>query len=121
MRAQIINAMIGIWLMVAPSALHYTTSGAISNYIVGPILATFALVACWEVTRVLRKVGIAIGVWLVFAPWILGYSEMLPILNDTLCGIAAIIFAFVKGEIKSNYGGGWQALWQTHTATKAKL
>lgn len=113
MWSQILNALIGIWLMVAPPLLHYSLSGSISCRIVGPILATFAIVACWEITRGVGKVAMLLGLWLLVAPWILGYTEILPIVNDTTSGILVISFAFVKSEIKNNYGGGWKSLWTT--------
>ncbi len=111
MWAQILNAIIGIWLMAAPPLLHYSISGSNSCRIVGPILATFAIVASWEITRGVGKIAILLGLWLLAAPWILAYAEILPILNDTVSGILVISFALVKGEIKNNYGGGWKSLW----------
>ncbi len=111
MWGQILNAFIGVWLIIAPSLLNYSLSGSISCRIVGPILATFAIVACWEVTRGVGKVAILLGLWLLAAPWILGYIEILPKVNDALSGILIISFAFVKSEVKSNYGGGWKSLW----------
>lgn len=115
MWGQVLNAMIGIWLMVAPALLQYSLSGSISCRIVGPILATFAIVACWEVTRGVGKVALLLGLWLLVAPWVLGYSEILPIVNDTCSGILVISFSMVKSEIKSNYGGGWESLWSKST------
>ena len=112
MWAQIINAALGIWMMVAPAVLLYDKAGADSCHIAGPVIATFAIVSCWEVTRSLRKVNIALGLWLVLAPWILNYSEILPIINDFICGSLIIVFAIMRGKIKESYGGGWQAIWQ---------
>ncbi len=76
MWSQILNALIGIWLIVALTILHYSLSGTTSCRIVGPILATFSIVACWEVTRAVGKVAILLGLWLLAAPWILGYAEI---------------------------------------------
>jgi hypothetical protein len=113
MWAQIINAAIGIWMMAAPAVLLYNKAGADSCHIIGPVIATFAIVACWEVTRVVRKVNIPLGLWLLLAPWMLGYTEILPTINDMMCGALIIIFAFVRGEVNGTYGGGWQAIWQS--------
>jgi len=111
MWAQIINVILGIWLMVAPSVLHYNQVGANNGHITGPLVVTFAFVACWEITRSVRKVNFLTGGWLLIAPWILGYSEVLPIVNDMLVGVLVIIFARFKGEATASYGGGWKSLW----------
>ena len=113
MWGQIINTLIGIWLMVAPGVLGHHEPGVDSNHIVGPVIATAAMVACWEVTRATRKVNILLGLWLIAAPFVLGYETPLPIINDIACGVLAVSFAMVKGKIKESYAGGWKALWQT--------
>ena len=112
MWAQIINTLIGIWLMGSPAILHYNEAGADSNYIAAPLIATVAMVACWEVTRGLRKVNILFGIWLLSAPLILGYEDPFPIINDMACGSVIIMLASVRGKITGSYGGGWSALWQ---------
>lgn len=113
MWAQIINAIIGIWLMIAPAVLHYNASGTDSCHIVGPVIAAFAIVAWWEATRGVRKFNIPLGLWFLVSPWILGYQEILPIINDMVCGALVIIFAMFKGKVEGNYGGGWQSIWQS--------
>lgn len=113
MWAQIINAILGIWLMVAPSVLNYGSSGTDSCHITGPLIATFAIVSFWEATRAVRKFNIPMGLWLLLAPWVLGYGETLPIVNDMFCGALVIAFALVKGKIEGTYGGGWKAIWQS--------
>lgn len=111
MWAQIINTLIGIWLMASPAMFGYNDSGADSNYIIGPVIATFAMVACWEVTRGLRKCNIPLALWLLAAPWVLGYESLLPMLNDMVCGVIIFSLSMIKGKIKGSYGGGWKALW----------
>lgn len=112
MWAQIINIFIGIWLMIAPYVLSYSAAGSDSCHIAGPVIATFATVACWEATRGARKFNIPIGLWLLVAPWLLGYNETLPTINDMLCGALILSFSMVKGKIIGKFGGGWKVLWQ---------
>lgn len=111
MWAQIINVGLGIWLMVAPSVLSYKQTGANNAHITGPLVVTFAFVACWEITRPVRKVNFLTGGWLLLAPWILGYGETLPIVNDMVVGVLAMGFAGVEGKITTSFGGGWKSLW----------
>lgn len=112
MWTQIVNALIGIWLMVSPPGLGYTGLGADSNRITGPIITTIAVVAAWEATRGLGRLNLIPGLWLVLAPWILGYESTLPIVNDILCGFLVSVLSLVRGKIHNSYGGGWKALWQ---------
>ncbi|WP_285057416.1 SPW repeat domain-containing protein [Pedobacter ginsengisoli] len=111
MWAQIINTLIGIWLTASPGIFNYKDSGADSNHIIGPVIATIAMVACWETTRGLRKLNIPLGLWVWAAPWILGYQDPFPIINDMACGILVITLAFVRGQIKGKYGEGWK-IWK---------
>ncbi|MEX2592655.1 MAG: SPW repeat protein [Anditalea sp.] len=113
MWAQIINTVIGIWIIIAPSVLSYSGLGTDNCHIVGPVIATFAIVACWEATRVVGKINIPLGLWFLVAPWVLGYEETLPIVNDMVCGALIIAFALVKGKVKGRFGGGWQAIRQS--------
>lgn len=115
MWAQILNTLIGLWLMIAPSVLNYNDSGTDSCHIVGPIIVTFAFIAFWEATRVVGKWNIPLGLWFIAAPWVLGYEEILPIANDMICGVLVVAFGLVKGKITGSYGGGWQSLWQSNS------
>jgi hypothetical protein len=119
MWAQIINTLLGIWLMASPGIFNYKSSGADNNHIIGPIIATFALVACWEATRALRKLNIPLGLWVLAAPWILGYQEPFPIINDMACGVIVITLATIRGRISGSYGGGWSVLWTFATPKKS--
>lgn len=112
MWAQIINTLIGIWLMAAPGVLGHNEPGSDSNHIVGPVIATAAMVACWEVARATRKVNILLGLWLIAAPFVLAYETILPIINDMICGVLVVSFALIRGKVEDSYGGGWKALWQ---------
>ncbi len=107
MWAQIINVLIGIWLMASPSILNYNDSAADSNHIVAPIIATIATVACWEATRGIGKLNILFGVWMLVAPLIIGYINPYHIINNMACGSVVILLATMRGKIKGHYGEGW--------------
>ncbi|HET6567047.1 MAG TPA: SPW repeat protein [Rhodothermales bacterium] len=112
MWAQIINAMLGIWLMAAPAVLAYGGAANTNSRIVGPIAATFAITAMWSITRGTRWVNVVAGFWLLIAPWVLGYSQLAPRIDDRVVGFLLVIFALVRGEAKYLYGGGWASLFQ---------
>lgn len=115
MWAQLINAALGIWLMVAPAVLVYGPPAQTNDRVVGPVIATFAIVACWEATRPVRQWNLPLGAWLLVAPWLFGYAETQAILNSLAVGALVIGFALVRGTVKGRYGGGWSALWRSNT------
>lgn len=114
MWAQIVNIMLGVWLMAAPGIFGFGTNAANNDHILGPVIATFALTACWECTHVTRKYNIPLGAWLLLAPWILGYDQTFPIINDMIVGGLVILFSLVKRKIEKRYGGGWSAIWNAN-------
>lgn len=113
MWAQVINAILGIWLMAAPGVIGFNEAAADNDHIIGPVIATFAVISWWEATRVVRKFNTPLGAWLLLAPWILGYDNNLAVINDMAVGALVIAFSLVKGKIEMQYGGGWSAIWKS--------
>ncbi|HET7551088.1 MAG TPA: hypothetical protein VFK04_07345 [Gemmatimonadaceae bacterium] len=104
---RIVSALLGIWLMVAPSVLHYDGRASINDHIVGPLIAATAIIAIWEITRPLRWLGIVFGTWLVFAPAFFRFpSEAL--VNNVVVGAVLVILAFLGGRVNEKFGGGWR-------------
>jgi hypothetical protein len=111
MLPQIINAILGIWLMAAPAVLGYSRPASTNDHIVGPLVATFACIAIWEATRSVRWVNLPLGLWLIVAPLALGHPTSGQ-LNSVLCGIAIAGLSCVGGAVTQRFGGGWSALWR---------
>jgi hypothetical protein len=124
MWAQIINALLGIWLMASPAVFGFADDRIISNnaHIVGPVIASFGIIACWEATRVVRYYNLLPGAWLLLAPWVLGYDATTAIVNDMVIGAAVIGLSLVKGKVSGTYGGGWSVIWKKDSlhATEAR-
>ncbi|NJO00709.1 MAG: SPW repeat protein [Bacteroidia bacterium] len=78
--------------------------------IIGPLVSTFAVICWWEATRGVRWWNVPLGVWLLFAPWILAYDSTAAIANDMLCGAVIVALSLVKVEVSQNFGGGWRSL-----------
>ena len=112
MWARIVNVALGIWLMAAPAVLGYAAPAETNDRIVGPLVATFAIIAISGVTRPLRWVNTVAGAWLLVAPWILGYDTTATIVNNMLAGIVVIACSLVKGTVEDQFGGGWSSLWR---------
>ena len=110
MWAQCINAALGVWLMASPGIFGFSNTIADNDHIVGPVITTFAIIALWECTRVVRTYNIPLGAWLLLAPWILGYDDTTAIINDMAVGALVIVFSLVKGKVEQRFGGGWSAI-----------
>ncbi len=112
MWAKIINIILGIWLIVAPSILGYGSAPSDNGHIVGPIIVTFSVIALWEASHGVRKWNYPFALWLLLAPWILEYDYALAAGSDMVTGILVIIFSSFKQKIENRYGGGWVSLWK---------
>jgi hypothetical protein len=104
---RILSALLGIWLMVAPSLLHYDGHASISDRIVGPLIAATAIIAIWKVTRPLRWLGILFGLWLLFAPALFHFPSH-ALVDSAIVGAVLVILAFLGGRVNQNFGGGWR-------------
>ncbi|GHA76926.1 SPW repeat protein [Pontibacter akesuensis] len=115
MWAQVINALLGIWLMASSNILGYTDAKTISDneHIIGPVVAAFAIISWWEATRNVRLFNTPLGFWLLLAPWVLGYDNGMATTNSMVVGALVVGLSFVKGKIEETYGGGWTSLWKS--------
>lgn len=111
MFAQLLSAAVGIWLMAAPAVLGYSGAAATQDRIFGPVIATFALIAVWEVMRGVRYANLPSALWLLLAPWVLDYTGGAT-LNNSVAGAAVLLLSLVRGRTSSRYGGGWTAVWR---------
>ncbi len=111
MWAQIINAALGIWLMAAPAVLGYGAPASDNDWIFGPVIATFAIIAWWEATRPVARWNLPLGLWLLLAPWVLGYAATAAIVNSMVVGLLVAVPSTRTGQVKKSYGGGWSVLW----------
>jgi hypothetical protein len=112
--AQLAAALLGVWLMAAPSLLGYPDPARLHDRIAGPLVASVAFVAAWEVARGLRRANLVAGAWLLAAPLVLGYGR-LEALHSLVIGIAVIGLACLGGRVTQRFGGGWRALFRRDT------
>jgi hypothetical protein len=110
-----VNVAIGVWLMAAPDALSYAGLADDHDRVVGPVIATFACVAIWDATRPLRWVNFVIALWMLLAPWLLGFPQAATI-NTMLCGAAVAALSWVRGKLRHQFDGGWRAVWAPELA-----
>jgi hypothetical protein len=112
MWAQLCCVLLGLWLMAAPYVLGYDEPASHSDHVLGPLIASFAAIALWEVTRGLRWVNVLLALWLIAAPWALGFA-MPALVNSVVVGLAVAGLSLVRGRVSERFGGGWTVLWRT--------
>lgn len=112
MPARVAAALAGVWLMVSPAVLGYVgTTAEASDRTVGPVAAAASFVAMWAVVRSLRWITLPIGMYCLFAPWLIGFPTDAAISNAS-AGVVLIVTAFVGGPAEERFGGGWESLWR---------
>lgn len=118
MLARFLNLALGIWLMAAPELVGYSGPLRTNHLIVGPVIASIAVIGMWEIARELRWVNLALGVWLVIS------SLLLPDAGGTAVGVITggfiTAFSLVKGKIKRRVGGGWSMLFRRSRAASGQ-
>lgn len=102
---RVASALLGIWLMVAPSLLHYDGRAAVSDHVLDPLTAATAIVAIWQVTRPLRWLGVIFGVWLLLAPGFFHFPSH-ALVNNAVVGALLVLLAFLGGKVREKFGGG---------------
>jgi hypothetical protein len=98
--------------MAAPAVLGYGGPAEVNDRIAGPLAVFCAVVAIWGATRPLRRGNLAIGAWLLLAPFVLGYGAAVPTVNSLAVGGGLLAFSLVKGTLDDRFGGGWSMLWR---------
>jgi hypothetical protein len=95
-----INLILGIWLIIAPFAIGYSSSGAATwnDIVLGILLVAFAW---WTLAAIAAPIGVAwfqvfCGIWLVVAPFVLApVAGSSGTINDIVCGIVAIVIGVI--------------------------
>ena len=105
--------VLGVWLMAAPDVMRYEGPERVVDHIVGPLVASMAVIAMAEVTRPVRWVNVALGLWLMLAPVLMGYQPLHIGARSALIGGAILLLSLVKAPEREHTGGGWRRVWTT--------
>lgn len=110
MGGRLVAVATGVWLMFSPAAFNYVdTVPEASDRIPGPVAAALSFVAIWGVARALRWATLPIGLYLIVAPWMLGFPADAAV-NNLAAGVILVVAAFIRGGVSERYGGGWMSL-----------
>ena len=74
----LVNVVLGLCLVFAPWALGFTSEMAATRnaWIVGAAIALIALGALFAFREWVEWVNLALGVWAILAPWLLGFATV---------------------------------------------
>lgn len=106
-------AILGIWLMVSPGVFNFEKDIADNAHIVGPLVASFSIIAIWECTRNVRWLVLPLAVWLFAAPLVIGYNNDTALMNDYGVAILLILLCLVNPRRDYRFGGGWPSVWRS--------
>ncbi len=99
--ASSLNILLGIWLIIAPFVLNYARLEAAqtNDIIIGIIVAVIAAIRTFGAFTQpgWSWVNVILGVWLIIAPFVLGYSGAArPLWNDIILGVVIAILAWTS-------------------------
>lgn len=112
--AQIFVALIGAYLMAAPDLWGYGGAAAKIERFIGPLIASFATMAAWQVLRHLRRINIGLAVALgalAVSPWPWAYP-MTASISDVVAMILVIALSLLPYPTTKQFGDGWSVLWR---------
>ena len=114
-----IAGCVGIWLMAAPAVLGFGGAAATNAQIVGPLIATFGMVALAESTRGVRWVNVALGGWMMLSALV--FTAPAPARAAALTAGAAVVgLSLMRGALHNKYAGGWAILWRGYKQPRLK-
>jgi nucleoside-diphosphate-sugar epimerase/uncharacterized membrane protein len=103
----LLSALVGVWLMAAPTMLGLAGTAADSTHIMGALVVTFSVIAFAEPARLVRVFNVLCGVWVLLAAWLLdGGTPLWPWIS-VVSGLALIALSLRCGPVEDRYGG-WQ-------------
>lgn len=88
---------LGAWMMFAPAV--FGSSGVMrdSSFVVGALVIVVSVIAMADLARVARYFNLALGAWLVVAPWVLSDVEAGARWNAVLVGLLVSVASLPLG------------------------
>jgi hypothetical protein len=97
MPARTLNVLLGVWLFISAFAWPHTLASFTNTWIVGLLVAIFALIAMRA--PAMRYVDTALAIWLFVATFLLPHSSVGTLWNNALCAIAIFLLSLVPGTL----------------------
>jgi hypothetical protein len=105
-----VNALLGAWLVLSPWILGYQaeTAAMANGVIVGLALVATALGAIFVPRAWEEWTEVALGVWMIASPWILGFSGIqLAMWSAVISGLVIVALALWVLATDKDYAGWW--------------
>ena len=105
-----VNLVLGLWLVVSPWVLAYTAEAQATGNAVaaGILIAGLALLAVYKVMAWEEWFSVALGLWLVASPWILGFSGVAAAMwSAVIVGLVVAVLALWALGTDREIGGWW--------------
>jgi SPW repeat len=105
-----INLILGIWMIVSPWVLRYSTDAnpTWNAVILGILIGVAALFALYRVMAWEEWGSVVLGVWLVISPWVLGFSANTNAMSNAIVvGIIVAVLALWALGTDKDIGGWW--------------
>ncbi|CAN5822962.1 hypothetical protein BH24CHL5_BH24CHL5_10050 [soil metagenome] len=108
--ALLASVAIGIALLAAPDALGLTGAARLAHIIVGPLVASLAVIALWPVGRLVVRANVLLGVAVALAPMVADFGGWM--LEPVVAGTAIALLALIPRSEAHRFGGGWGSLFK---------
>ena len=94
----VVNLMLGAWLFVTPWIFDFADGAAGWNaWIFGALIALVAFAALMVFTELEEWANLLLGLWVIVAPWNLGFSgTKAAFANHLIVGIAVVVLAAIE-------------------------
>lgn len=95
--ASVLNMIAGLWLIISPFILGFTTRAA-AMWVAVVVGIIVMLLACIRAANPQRHIGLSwlnllLGLWLIVAPFVLGFAAATPTWNSVILGIIVALLA----------------------------
>lgn len=101
-----LNLLLGLFLLISPWLLEFTAvqNAATNAYIVGAIIVVMSLGALYAYEAWEERVSGVLGIWLMIAPWVLGFSgHGAAMLTHLVIGLGVVLLAWLAAS--EHYSG----------------
>ena len=105
-----LNLILGLWLIASPWVLPYSaeTYPTWNAVIIGSLVVLLAVSEFFRLMAWEEWTDVALGVWLMISPWVLGFSDIaMPMWNAVAVGLAVAVLALWALSTDKQIGGGW--------------
>ena len=106
---QALAFLVGVGVTAAPDVLGLEGGVADAFNVLGPIAASIAGMAAFDVLRSLRRVHLLVGPLIALAPIVLG-GPVEGLAVGLVAGAALVGLAFPGDASAAQFGGGWRAI-----------